>query len=63
MTNVEIGAINAILAGINTLKDGSVKITLEVNPDEQQVLNKLLNSYLTNQRLFTVAFIRMDDNG
>lgn len=61
MTNVEIGAINAILAGINTLKDGSVKITLEVNPDEQAILNKLLNSYLTNQRLFTVAFIRMDE--
>ena len=63
MTNVEIGAINAILSGINTLKDGSVKITLEVNPDEQAILNKLLNSYLTNQRLFTVAFIRMVDNG
>ena len=58
---MEIGAINAILSSIKTRVDGSVTINLEVNPTEVEVINKLMQSYLLNQKLFTVAFVKVDE--
>jgi|OpeIllAssembly_1097287.scaffolds.fasta_scaffold132515_2 hypothetical protein len=57
----EIGAINAILSAIKTRVDGSVSITIEANPSEIEVINKLMQSYLIDKRVFTVAFIRVDE--
>jgi hypothetical protein len=57
----QIGAINAILSAIKTRVDGSVTITIEANPSEIEVINKLMQSYLIDKRLFTVAFIRVDE--
>lgn len=57
----EIGAINALLSAIKTRVDGSVSITIEANPSEIEVINKLMQSYLIDKRLFTVAFIRVDE--
>lgn len=57
----EIGAINAILSAIKTRVDGSVSITIEANPSEIEVINKLMQSYLIDKRVFTVAFIRNDE--
>ena len=53
----KVGAIRAILTAIKTKVDGSVSITLEANPDEIHVINKLMKLYLTDKRLFTVGFI------
>lgn len=62
MTQInEVGSINAILAAVRTKVDGSVSITLEANPQEIQVINKLMQLYLTDKRLFTVAFIQVDE--
>lgn len=58
---MEIGAINALLTAIRTKADGSVSITLEANPSEIQVINKLLSSFLNNEKLFTVAFVKVDE--
>lgn len=60
MESIELGACNAILSGIATKVDGSLKITLEVNPDEQQIISRLLNAWSLNKRLMTVAFIQVD---
>ncbi len=57
----EIGAINAILSAIKTRVDGSVSITIEANPSEIEVINKLMQSYLIDKRVFTVAFVRVDE--
>lgn len=57
----EIGAINAVLSAIKTRVDGSVTITIEANPSEIEVINKLMQSYLVDKRLFTVAFIRVEE--
>jgi hypothetical protein len=57
----EIGAINAVLSAIKTRVDGSVSITIEANPSEIEVINKLMQSYLLDKRLFTVAFIGVDE--
>lgn len=56
----EIGAVNAILTAIKTKVDGSVSITLECNPSEIEIINKLMRLYLVDKRLFTVGFIRSE---
>jgi hypothetical protein len=56
---IEIGSCEAILAGVSTKVDGSVKVTLEINPNDQQLIGKLINSYLENDRLLTVAFVKV----
>jgi hypothetical protein len=57
----QIGAINAILSAIKTRVDGSVSITIEANPSEIEVINKLMQSYLIDKRVFTVAFIQVNE--
>lgn len=57
----EVGSCMAILSGISTLRDGSVKITLEVNPEDQTILGKLMNLYLENERLFEVGFVGVEN--
>ena len=57
----EIGAVNAILSAIRTKVDGSVIVSIECNPQEIQVLNKLMQCYLTDKRLFSVAFVQVDE--
>jgi hypothetical protein len=54
----EIGSCEAILSGVSTKVDGSVKVTLEINPNDQELIGKLINAYLQNDRLLTVGFIK-----
>jgi hypothetical protein len=53
-----IGAVEALLSSITTMKDGSLKISFEINPSEVQVINKLMELYLINERLFTLSVAR-----
>ena len=57
----EIGTIEAIVSSITTLKDGSCKISFEVNPENIQVINRLMQKYLINERLFTIGIVQMTD--
>ena len=59
MEVIEIGSCQAILSGISTKVDGSIKVTLEINPDNQEILSKLLNSFATNEKLLQVAFLKV----
>lgn len=54
---MELGTCEAIIGAIKTLKDGSVKIELELNPSDQSLISKLMNQFLLNKRLVTVAFV------
>ena len=58
----EIGAIQALLTGITTLRDGSLKITFEVNPDEIKSINRLMELFLVDERLFCLGITRGVDN-
>lgn len=62
MTFEEIGAIEAIVSSITTLKDGSIKLSLELNPDNVSVINKLMSKYLNNERLFTIGIMQCIEN-
>ena len=57
----EIGSCAAILAGLSTKVDGSIKVVLEINPTEQEILARLLKLFATNEKLLQVAFIKVDE--
>jgi len=58
----EIGSIEALLSSITTLKDGSCKISFEVNPENIQVINTLMSKFLIGQKLFTLGIVQCDEN-
>jgi len=58
----EIGSCNAILKGVKTTVDGSLNVTLEINPDEQEIAAKLLKAYLLNEKLFSIGFVKILDD-
>jgi hypothetical protein len=58
----EIGACNAILSGISTKIDGSIKITLELNPDEHKIISELLKKYALNEKLLQVGFVAVSND-
>jgi len=61
MEITEIGSCTAILAGLSTKVDGSIKVSLEINPSEQEILSRLLKLFATNEKLLQVAFIKVDE--
>jgi hypothetical protein len=61
MQVTEIGSCAAILAGLSTKVDGSIKVVLEINPTEQEILSRLLKLFATNEKLLQVAFIKVDE--
>lgn len=57
MEHDQIGVCQAIIAGISTKVDGSIVIKLEINPDEQEIIAKLLQKWAVNQRLLNVGLV------
>lgn len=58
---MEIGSCNALIASISTKIDGSIKLTLEINPEEQAIISKLLKLWSINQRLITIGMVQVDE--
>ena len=54
---IEVGSCNAILASISTKVDGSLKVTLEINPQDHAVISRLIQRFIENQKLLQVGFI------
>jgi hypothetical protein len=61
MEIIEIGSCQAILSGLSTKVDGSIKVILEINPSEQEILSRLLKLFATNEKLLQVAFVKVDE--
>lgn len=53
-----VGAIEALLTSINTLKDGSLKVSFEINPSEVKTVNRLMELFLIDERLFCLGITR-----
>lgn len=61
MSNVvELGSCEAIIAGISTKIDGSIKLTLEVNPNDEELISKLIRRYAQNKKLVQIGLIGID---
>lgn len=56
----QIGAVEALISSIKTRQDGSVTISFELNPDNQEVINSLMNLYLAGEKLITLGIVRKD---
>lgn len=57
MDSDTIGVCRAIISGISTKVDGSILLKLEINPDEQEIISKLLQKWALNQRLLNVGLV------
>jgi hypothetical protein len=53
----QIGVVAAIIAGIRTKADGSIVLSLEINPSESEVISKLMQKWAINQRLVNVGLV------
>lgn len=59
----QIGAVEALISSIKTRQDGSVTITFELNPENQEVINSLMNLYLAGEKLITLGIVRKEQGG
>ena len=60
METDQIGVCQAIIAGISTKVDGSIILKLEINPDEQEIIAKLLQKWAINQRLMNIGLVSIN---
>lgn len=60
MNAIEIGSCSAILAGISTKIDGSIKVTLEINPQDQAIIAELLKRYALGKHQLQVGFVGVE---
>ena len=51
-----IGACEAVIKSVKTSTDGSFDITLSVNTDDVQIINKLIGLFANNDKLINVGF-------
>jgi hypothetical protein len=58
---VEIGTCNAIVSAISTMKDGGYKLTLELNPDDKKVINKLMDRYGDNKKVLQLGVLGVEE--
>jgi hypothetical protein len=57
----EIGSCTAIINSISTTRDGGYKLTLELNPEDRQVINKLMDRYGVNKKVIQIGVIGVED--
>lgn len=60
MDDNSIGATTALISGIRTKVDGSVSITLDMLPQDQDLVSKLLQMYTFGDRQVFIAFVHPD---
>ena len=59
---LEIGSCNAILSGISTKADGSIKVTVEINPEDQAIISKLMQRFSINEKLLQIGFVALNQD-
>ncbi len=55
-----IGACESVIKSIKSTTDGSFDITLSVNTDDVQIINKLISLFANNDKLINVGFATHD---
>lgn len=57
---VEIGSSRALIQKIQTTIDGGFRLTLDILPQDQEILSKLLKRYALGERIVEVGIIAID---
>ena len=61
MRVTEIGSCTAIVNTISTTRDGGYKLTLELNPEDRQVINKLMDRYGVGKKVVQLGIVGVED--
>ena len=59
---IEIGSCQAILASLSTKVDGSVKVSFEINPDNQEIIFNLIKAFSSNQKLMQLGIFQITES-
>ena len=57
----EIGAIEAIINKIQSIKDGSVRITLDIPQDQAEIIGELMKIAISPKPLIYVGFSKLEE--
>lgn len=61
MKVTEVGSCAAILSAISTKIDGSIKVSFEINPQDQAIIAKLLQAYTVGDKLFNLGILQVKE--
>lgn len=53
---VEIGACEAVIFKISTLTDGGIRLVLDLNPSDRDLIAKLMDMKMRGDQLVSVGF-------
>ena len=56
----EIGSCNAVIASMATKVDGSFKLTIEINPQNQKIVSEIMRLWGLNKKLVQIGLISID---
>ena len=56
---IEIGACLAVINKLQTTIDGGVRLTLDLNPSESEIIKKLFDLKINNESEICVGFSKM----
>jgi len=57
---VEIGSATCLVTSIATTKDGSAKLTLELNPQDSKIITQLMSRFLLNKTIVQIGIIGIE---
>jgi len=60
MEDKSLGACNALIYKIQTTVDGGARITLDLNPEDSELLSNLLNKKMRGEPMVYVAFVESE---
>jgi len=60
---MDLGATNAVIRSIRTNVDTSVTISLDINPNDQELIAKLMNKFLNGHKVVCTAFVDVPKEG
>jgi hypothetical protein len=63
MMTVEIGTCTAIVGSISTTRDGGYKLTLELNPEDRQVINQLMDRFGLGKKVIELGILGVEEGG
>lgn len=57
----EIGSCAAIIKSIKTTIDGGFNISLDINPNDEQLISKLMRKFANGDKLIEIGIVAVND--
>lgn len=57
---IEIGSCRAVMNKIQTTTDGSLRLTLDLFPQDRQMVAALLERFAINEKLLEIGIVAID---